>query len=519
MVTFPGVIVSSLTNYFETDFNTQREHWEKALLTELKIQEVGNKASKKMPNGMSWPTLSIERKGEVQLSPEVAWKKAANTYVKQGNDTCKLIAEDLKSGVRNFFFHGEFLDKRSWGLIEKELNQVNNPSELEVFILGNYPQFKSDSFKVITNLITGEKAHNEGGHSVQELAYLAKNLIQHNQDKETFIGVYVDSFFFHNIAKLRAARLLAMKILQENGSDSALKVVALTSYQGWTLFERYSNMLRNETAVASAYVGGADHVQSSGYQTLFELEASDLNEDEHTDRSARMARNTSHILGLESMLGVVQDAAFGSYHLENLTHTLCEESWGLMQRLLKNEDFSGEITAVRDQRLQNLKTRKTVMSGINDFPDVKEKLGLKLTSSRFFRTARIFEELRLRIEASHKPQVYIALFGDYGSLNARLNFVKNYFELLGLTVHESGHSEFDKENFEKNLLARNEEIVVLCAPDDQYSVIAEAASRVKTSYKFIAGKTEMNSWKNLFAGQNVYEVLLDIVAAFEGRKS
>lgn len=516
--------MSSLTSFFESDFNTQREQWENALKAELKLTEVGNKASKKLISGATWPTLSLETKTEVHLNANENWKKASTTYVHlDQNEIEKVLTEDLGQGVRNFFFSGADLNDTKWKLIESTLTKFASPKELEVFILGG--NYSSTAFKVVSHIISGQKAHDQGGHSIQELALLATNFIKNlGTQSEVYLGVYVDSQFFHNIAKIRAAKLLAHKILEESGKKMKINIVGLTSYREWTLFERYSNMLRNETAVASAYIGGADHVQSSGYNALIELETEGAPDMEHVERSRRMARNTSHVLALESMLGVVEDAAFGSYHLESLTSALAEEAWKLMQTMIVmseselNSYLEKETALVREKRLDMVKTRRHVMSGMNDFPDVKEHLKLKLKKPSVFRVARIFEDLRLGMETvKNKPTVYVALFGEYGALNARLNFVKNYFELLGLTVHESGHSELDLANFKKTLQERKEEIVVLCSLDDQYPTIVEAAASVKTDHKYIAGKFEMTGFKNLFAGQNVYEVLQNLASSFEGR--
>lgn len=509
--------MGSLTSFIDSEFSNQPEQWEKTLLAELKLPEIGSKAIKKLISGQSWPTLSLKSTHSVQLTSS-SWKKASTTYV---SVNLELIAEDLASGVKNFFFHHEALDNGVWEKIEKLFKNSAHPEELDVFILGG-STYKSDSFNVINQIISGEKYHHEGGHSVHELGLLSKNLIEVSSSLGDciYLGVYVDSHFFHNIAKIRAAKLMGQKILEEAGKKSELKVVALTSYMGWTLFERYSNMLRNETAVASAYIGGADYIQSAGYNTLWELETSNPVEPEHLERSLRMARNTSHILALESLLGVVEDAAFGSFHLENLTQHLCEESWKLMQELLKGKDLTEDLKAVRTKRLDMIKTRKTVLSGINDYPDVKERLGLNLKEASFFRLARIFEELRLKMESlPHKPQVYVALFGDYGALNARLNFVKNYFELLGLEVHESGKTQLDLESFKKDLSSRIEEVIVLCAADDSYPSISALGELVKTEHKYIAGKFEMTSFTNLFAGQNIYEILENLVSLFERRSS
>src|SRR5690606_5639075 len=105
----------------------------------------------------------------------------------------------------------------------------------------------------------------------------------------------------------------------------------------------------------------------------------------------RMARNTSHVLGLESMLGVVGDAAFGSYHLENLTDTLCDNAWKLMQELQKGADLSGEVEKIRNKRLNMIMTREIIISGTNDFPDPKDELNFSLKPSTIFRSSRIFE--------------------------------------------------------------------------------------------------------------------------------
>lgn len=478
--------MSSLTDFFDSDFNNQRDQWEKALLAELKIPEVGNKASKKMLNGLSWPTISLSANKEVQL-PSTEWKKASTTYsFLSSTEIESVIKEDLEAGVKDFFFHPETLNEENKKLVQKTLA---GKEHVKMFVLDD------------KTFISGKSVHDQGAHSIQELAVMAKNLIERVNETELLIAVYVDSQFFHNVAKIRAAKLLATKILSEMKIKKEFKIVALTSYTGWTIFERYSNMLRNETAVASAYIGGADHIQSSGYNTILELEAEGAPEADHTERSRRMARNTAHVLALESMLGVVEDAAFGSYHLESLTQTLCEESWKLMQEILAGKDITEEVTRVREQRLLNVKTRKTVMSGMNDYPDVKEHLKLKLKAPSFFRVARIFEDLRLKMETLKKPEVAILLHGEYGALNARLNFVKNYFELLGLAVHERFNANEVKED-----------IVVLCALDDGYEGFNP---ETKASHSYIAGKVEKSGYKNLFAGQNVYDVLSEIVSNYD----
>jgi hypothetical protein len=508
--------VSSLMTFFEADFSTRRQEWEKALLSELKLSELGSKATREFSHGASWSTLSLERKAQVQLTPAGNWKKASTSYsCLTEKDIISQLPEDLKCGVKNFFFSPGVLDERKWGLVENELLKDPDFQEIDVFFLGE--SFKSAKLKTISGLLTGRISQSSGGSSTQELGEMAAAYAKMGQT-DSYLGVFVDSQFFLNVAKIRAARLLAARICELLGRSCDVKIVALSSLADWTLYERYSNMLRNQTAVASAYIGGADHVQSSGYNTLFELETDDPPIDYHFERSQRMARNTTHILALESMLGIVQDAAYGSYHLENLTHDLCEKSWVVMQRILSGDDLSSEIKAVREEKLFDLKRRKFVLAGVNDFPDAKEELRIKVKSSAFFRRARIFEDLRLRMERTEKPEVYISLYGEYAALNARLNFIKNFFELLGLTVHETGESVTSVQKFAQILESRNERIIVLCATDEDYPLLRDQLSLIRSPFKYIAGKKfQYDGFTNIFTGQDIYAVLENLVIQIEGR--
>ena len=67
-----------------------------------------------------------------------------------------------------------------------------------------------------------------------------------------------------------------------------------------------------------------------------------------------------------------------------------------------------DITAVKNERLDRMKSRRDVYAGINDFPNVEEKLQVQLKSPILFRPARILEELRLKIQSLNlKPRVQI----------------------------------------------------------------------------------------------------------------
>ena len=477
-------------------------------MSELKLEQVQSKTIKKSLDAGTWPTLSLESPAVAHLPATQPWKKAAQTYVHVNPDKVEAwLNEDLEAGVRAFYFYRETMSDKAWTKIQDVIKNYPKKDEVDLFVIGD------------ESLKTAFEVHGAGGNNAQELALLATKFIESLEEKETTLGVYIDSQFFKNIAKIRALKLLIKKIQDEAHVTKKTSILGLTSFREWTLFERYSNMLRNDAAVASAYIAGADSVQSSGYQTLLEIETGAF-DDEHNERSRRMARNTSHILALESMLGIVQDAAFGSYHLESLSHQYAKEAWEIMQKILplKGEEranFIAELVKpVREARLELVRTRKHVLAGMNDFPDVKEKLLLSdKPKEKFFRVSREFENIRLMMEKNtKKPKVHIALYGEYAALSARINFVKNYFELLGLEVNDPSHTKHDFDSFVKDIHGRPEEILVLCAADDQYPLIQDKITDIKNPFRFVAGKAEVKGFEAIFGGQNIYAVLEKLAA-------
>jgi hypothetical protein len=513
------MIVSILLAFFDQKFNNQREQWENMLKCELKLSNLDNKGVRTTIDGGTFPILSLAAEGSIHLPLSQSWKKAAQTYVKINSSTIiSELQEDLAHGVRNFFFHKEHLVQQSWSKISKEFAAFDKSSELEVFLLGaGHFAAEESRFKLIdeNSIASGRYVHELGGSNFQELGLLTCELIEKLKKgcgATLYLGVFTDSQFFKNIAKIRAVKLLAMKVLEECNQAKNIAVVAFSSYREWTFYERYLNMLRNDAAVASAYIAGADYIQSAGYNTIFELE--EVSDSEHRERSRRMARNTTHILSLESTLGVVHDAAFGSFHLESLTQVYAQQGWMEMQRLLplnaeqRLEKIKDESHKVSQARLHLVEIRKHVITGMNNYPDAEEKLNfLEQPKSKFFRVAKGFESLRLKMESlAVRPEVHVGILGDYATLNARLNFIKNYFQLLGLKVHEV---------IEISELTEKKDIVVLCGLDEEYSKMKDI--KLQARQKFIASKLETRGFVSLFAGQNVYQVLAHIVACWESR--
>jgi len=500
----------------ELQFNQGVEAWEKLLIKELKIDEIGQRTLKKHLDLNLWKILSIEGQNEVSL-PSSSWKKASQTYTKPHANFMESLNDDLESGVRLFFFNKQFFNSVELEKAFQQFSSHQDRSDIVCILLGNQElNVNHYGVKVIDENIVavGRSAHDQGANTIHELGLMGYCLtLKLNQGfKEFHQAVFLDSRFFNNIAKVRAAKLIGQKILEAANIDAPIKTIGLNSYRDWTLYERYSNMLRNSGQVASALIAGADFVQSSGYQVLFEIETDDKSE-EHLERSLRMARNTSHILSLESMLGVVDDAAFGSFHLEEMTHEYAQKGWEFMQELLQASSVKEKIQEVseltRSQREKNINTRKHVLAGLNDFADASEKIKVKSLKNNFYRSTRSFEELRIKIEnMKNPPQVFIGVFGDYALLNPRLNFAKNFFEVLGLKVHDSEVCLNDVNEFKKLIGSRKEEIIVYCSQDADYEKLNVLEHKKNT---FLAGKAELKNCKNIFAGQDIYSALSALV--------
>ena len=131
-----------------------------------------------------------------------------------------------------------------------------------------------------------------------------------------FFGIGMNVFM--EIAKLRAARLLWAKLVQERFSPRSDKSICLRTHcqtSGWSLAAQdvYNNVGRTVLEAIAAVDG---HTQSLHTNSLDEALALP------TDFSARIARNTQLLLAGEAHLCDAIDPWGGSHYVERLTHDL-----------------------------------------------------------------------------------------------------------------------------------------------------------------------------------------------------
>lgn len=156
----------------------------------------------------------------------------------------------------------------------------------------------------------------------------------------------VASFYFLEIAKFRAFRLLWSMVMDTHqpglAEKTTLHLHANTALWNKPQQDAFNNMIRSSTEAMAAAIGGCNYITTRRY---------DENWAESSPFSARIARNTQHILKHEAYLNKVTDAGAGSYYIEALTDTIAKKSWGLFQEI---EAWGGYYEAIKSGKIQNM---------------------------------------------------------------------------------------------------------------------------------------------------------------------
>ena len=374
--------------------------------------------------------------------------------------------------------------------------------QLVEFAHENLPQFR-----VLT--VHGSLLHNAGSNIVQELGFslaAANELVArltdmglkaHRVAKSIVLNVGIGSTYFMEMAKIRAARLLWSKIVEQYKPecDCAYKLFihATTSEWNQSVYDPYVNMLRSTTEAMSACIAGADSISVLPFDNAYK---------EADDFGYRIARNQQLLLKEESYLDKIADPAAGSYYIENLTDQIAKGAW---ENFLKIEELGGFCKAIRQgyvqdevektarQRDLDIATRKTTILGTNQYPNLLEKMGDKIKSDKSdssdksdksdikvlkpYRGAEPFEALRLATEHSGKrPKVFLLTYGNLTMRKARAGFATNFFGVAGYEIIDNPGFASAEEGA-KAALESKADIVVLCSSDDEYAEITEPACK------------------------------------------
>jgi methylmalonyl-CoA mutase len=283
------------------------------------------------------------------------------------------------------------------------------------------PRFNSIS-------ISGYHMQEAGATLVQELAFtladgreyvraaLAKGLNVDDFAGRLSFFFAIGMNFFMEAAKLRAARLLWSRIMEEFEPKKASSLMLRTHCQtsGVSLQEQdpYNNVIRTAYEALSAVLGGTQSLHTNALDEAMALP---------TDFSARIARNTQLILQHETGITKVVDPLAGSYYVESLTNELAEKAWGLIEEV---EAMGGMTKAVADglpkrliEEAATLRQAKVdrgeeIIVGVNKYRlENEDQLDILAIDNTAVRTAQVkrLEDLRRRRDSSQVERALVAL--------------------------------------------------------------------------------------------------------------
>ncbi|ASP55683.1 methylmalonyl-CoA mutase [Sinorhizobium meliloti] len=283
------------------------------------------------------------------------------------------------------------------------------------------PKFNSIS-------ISGYHMQEAGATLVQELAFtladgreyvraaLAKGLNVDDFAGRLSFFFAIGMNFFMEAAKLRAARLLWTRIMQEFKPEKASSLMLRTHCQtsGVSLQEQdpYNNIVRTAFEAMSAVLGGTQSLHTNSFDEAMALP---------TDFSARIARNTQLILQHETGVTKVVDPLAGSYYVESLTNELAEKAWGLIEEVEALGGMTKAVNAGLPKRLiEEAATRRQaavdraeeVIVGVNKYRlENEQPIDILQIDNAAVRTAQVkrIEETRRRRDSQKMKQALDAL--------------------------------------------------------------------------------------------------------------
>ncbi|WP_201467610.1 methylmalonyl-CoA mutase [Janibacter melonis] len=282
-------------------------------------------------------------------------------------------------------------------------------SDIFAFTSRRMPRFNSIS-------ISGYHMQEAGATQDLELAYTLADGVEYIRAGRD-AGLDVDRFaprlsffwaigmnFFMEVAKLRAARLLWARLVQEGfepGNPKSLSLRTHSQTSGWSLTAQdvFNNVVRTGVEAMASTQG---HTQSLHTNALDEAIALP------TDFSARIARNTQIVLQQESGTCRVIDPWGGSAYVERLTHDLAQRAWAHIEEVEAAGGMAKAIEAgIPKMRIEEAAARTQAridsgaqpVIGVNTYPvDEDEPIEVLKVDNAAVRASQVASLERLRAE-------------------------------------------------------------------------------------------------------------------------
>jgi methylmalonyl-CoA mutase len=296
--------------------------------------------------------------------------------------------------------------------------------------------------------ISGYHMQEAGADSALEMAY---TLADGKEYIRTALkaGLKIDEFaprlsffwcigmnFYMEIAKLRAARMLWARIVEEfepgNPRSKMLRTHSQTS--GWSLTEQdpYNNVVRTTIEAMAAVFGGTQSLHTNALDEAIALPS---------EFAARIARNTQLVIQEETGITDVIDPWGGSYMMESLTKAIADKAWALIEEIEEHGGMAKAIeTGLPKLRIEEAAARKqalidqgeNVIVGVNKYQteeqgdvDIMEIDNPAVRKSQLERLARIRQERDSgAVEAALKALSEAAASGEGNLLTLSVEAVR-----------------------------------------------------------------------------------------------
>ena len=241
------------------------------------------------------------------------------------------------------------------------------PPEASMRIIGDIFAYTSKNMPKFNSIsISGYHIQEAGANADIEMGYTLADGLEYLRTGIK-AGLSIDQFaprlsffwgigknYFMEVAKMRAARMLWAKIVNQFGPKNPKSLALRTHCQtsGWSLTEQdpFNNITRTCMEALAAAMG---HTQSLHTNALDEAIALP------TDFSARIARNTQIYLQEETGVCKVTDPWGGSYYVEALTGELIRRGWAHIQEIESLGGMSRAIeTGLPKMRIEEAAARR-----------------------------------------------------------------------------------------------------------------------------------------------------------------
>lgn len=202
--------------------------------------------------------------------------------------------------------------------------------------------------------------------------------------------VAVGGNYFFEMAKIRALKLVFHEFSKEFDTQIIPYIFAETTLRNKSNLDEENNLIRSTLELSAAMIGGADAVFSNDYKL-----------ENQTLLSEEISFKQQIVLAYESIINVFDDAANGSYFVEDITRQFAEKSW---KYFLEIEEKGGYLAMLQSGEIQKhifqhavaeqnwVEEGKIKLTGINLYPQrEKTKTVEEMYSGNTIKPVRLAE--------------------------------------------------------------------------------------------------------------------------------